>query len=499
MDKVWNRVTCAVLRNRIGSWVSKTTNIDEHFDRKQKVLGKVVVPRTNASMAYIRDELEEMAREEFFRLKKILEIKRKMYKYDCRHKEPVEGCKLCEEKFKGKDVEKEDECIICGTTISEYPKIEPLAEDETGDKGKIGQSMLELFKRNISDIIEITEDMKGRKALTAESVEKFLETASQLREKLGSRIKGSKDQLMTVLAEGGTPEDGLQEEKLPEAGLSKLGLSKTGLPEAGLAIIEPVEAGPAGEKGHHHHKHLEPISDDVSIHKLCDVCIKRYEEEQAAKGAQLARIREEQEQAQKEAARLKIQQSQDTAVDLELGVFETEEKKIIKIIRVKKEDGTISEEKRVITSKKETKISGKPRQENQDSSSMYQPSGSSSRSTPYPSNSKNIGVVIVEDRSILRRNNAFGRKAKSEMALYVSSMICPIVRNCISSASMMSSSATLDDCCVTLIGNRDSQSESTLKQLYAPSSEVQEALISLDHSKVEPTSDSVLNISNYSE
>lgn len=45
--------------------------------RKQNVLGKIVIPRTQATIKYIILELEEMAREELFRIKKIVQAKLK--------------------------------------------------------------------------------------------------------------------------------------------------------------------------------------------------------------------------------------------------------------------------------------------------------------------------------------------------------------------------------------------------------------------------------------
>ncbi|CAG9794443.1 unnamed protein product [Diatraea saccharalis] len=46
--------------------------------KRQKVLEKLVAPRTIMTIRYITDELEEKAREDFFRLKKTMQIKRKL-------------------------------------------------------------------------------------------------------------------------------------------------------------------------------------------------------------------------------------------------------------------------------------------------------------------------------------------------------------------------------------------------------------------------------------
>lgn len=396
--------------------------------------------------------MEEMAREEFFRLKKILEIKRRMYKTTCSHESPVPGCKSCTTKF----VEKpEEECPVCGAIVTDYPTFKD--EEITLDKkaSKTDKSMLELFRRNISDIIEITADIK-EKGVVAESVDHFLKTASELRDKLGKKKSIDHE----------------------------------------AAAAEP--SGPAGEVG----KQLEPISSAVSVHKLCDECIRRFEEEQAKKGAKLDVIKENQEESTSEAAKLAMKKAQDTYVDLELGVFETEYKEVTKIIRVKKEDGTISEEKRVIKTKKETKAPVQPprpnrNNEGQDGASMYQPSAMSSKSNPYGSNSKAVVMVTVKDRPFLKTNKEFVRKTKSESLMYVSSMICPIERYCISSASMLSYSDYVEFCSMTVVGSKEQEnvSDFTLKELFASSSQFQEIFSYGGHVKSTQPSDTATNLS----
>ncbi|XP_063835827.1 uncharacterized protein LOC135084996 isoform X2 [Ostrinia nubilalis] len=403
--------------------------------KRHHVLCKVVVPRTNATLAYITNELEEMERENFFRLKKILNIKRKGKDPQCAHTSPVENCASCKIKFK--DLEEEN-CAVCGITLSVFPKIEPIEEEEEFEPekrlSKLDSNILDAFKGHIADIIEITENMKG-KGIGAASVEKFLRTASELRDKLNNKRK-SKD-------------------------------SET---------AEAVE------------EELQKIASNVSVDKLCDMCIKRYEDEQAAKGAKLDRVREDEAEAKTEAAKLAIKKEDTKQIDLELGVFETEYQQITKIIRVKKEDGTITEERKVIKTKKESKTPIRPPDKDEPQHSgnlMYQASGSSSKSNAYGSGSKTVNMVAVNDRSIFKFKKNVDRKVKSEVLLYVSSLTCPIVRYCMSSASMISASDDFEFCYTTLIENNDDYTEIsdiTLKEIYASSSELEKTINSFEQS-----------------
>lgn len=391
-------------------------------------------------MAYINNELEEMGREEFFRIKKILAVKYKKKTKDCPHTVRTDGCPSCKTKFK--EIE-EDNCLVCGMTISVFPKIEPIAEEDemASDKGlkKTESNILDAFKTHITDIIEITEEMKGR-GIRSESVDKFLKTASALRDRLNN--KKSKD-------------------------------------------VDETEA--AGE--------VERIASDVSIHKLCDMCIKRYEDEQAAAGAKLERVREDEADAKKEEAKLAIKKEQDQEVDLELGVFETEYQQITKITRVKKEDGTITEEKRVIKTKKETRAPQKPpdKKDDQGGNMACQGSASSSKSTPYGCGSRTTGMVLIKDGSKFKPRRSVDRKAQSETLLHVSSLTSPVVRYCMSSASMMSTSDDCGFCCATQVENNDENnehSESALKEIYASSFEFEETIHSFGQSMTSEDSES---------
>lgn len=380
------------------------------------------MPRTNATLTYINDEIEEADRENFFRLKMILQVKKKLAA-KCNHIRRVENCAACKIKFGEKRAggESEDICIICEKKIPEFPKIEPIPEEP---------NILDEFKVRIDDIIETTEGMK-EKGMHAESVEHFLKTASELRERLNAKQKSI--EMETKKA----------------------------------AVDEEVEQIPS----------------DVCIHKLCEICLKRYEDERAAAGAKLKRIREDEAAAKAEASKLAIKKEEDKPIDLELGFFETEEQQITKVIRVKNADGTISEERRVIKTKKTTKAPLKPPDKKDESGGqlMFQSSGTSSKSTPYSSGSRTIGMVSIKDRIKFNSGRLVNRKIKSETLFYISSLTFPIVRYCISSASMLSSCNSF----TKLIKNNNEHkehSEITLKEIYASSFELEETVHSFGQS-----------------
>lgn len=62
---------------------------------------KIVIPRIKATIAYILDGLEELSREEFYRFKKIINVKQKR-RENCEHPSIVPGCTACHKKVKEK-------------------------------------------------------------------------------------------------------------------------------------------------------------------------------------------------------------------------------------------------------------------------------------------------------------------------------------------------------------------------------------------------------------
>ncbi|GBP15653.1 V-type proton ATPase subunit D [Eumeta japonica] len=80
--------------------------------KKMNVLSKIVIPKTMNTIKYIILELEERAREDFFRLKKVVDLKRKI-----RAKKEIElkrKCPICFAIMSGKAVEEKCDCLKTG-------------------------------------------------------------------------------------------------------------------------------------------------------------------------------------------------------------------------------------------------------------------------------------------------------------------------------------------------------------------------------------------------
>lgn len=78
--------------------------INMFVDRKMNVLAKIVIPKTNNTIRYILLELEELAREDFFRLKCVSKHKRKKNE----KVEPGIICPICDEELPVKYIHKDD-------------------------------------------------------------------------------------------------------------------------------------------------------------------------------------------------------------------------------------------------------------------------------------------------------------------------------------------------------------------------------------------------------
>ncbi|XP_030020398.2 uncharacterized protein LOC115440292 isoform X4 [Manduca sexta] len=324
--------------------------------KKMNVLGKIVIPRTKMSIRYILNELEEIAREEFFRLKKILEVKRRKIKGD---EEEIVSCPICLE-AKSQDEIAKAKCIVCGALLKPGKAKQPLS-----DKDKPEDDKLEEFKAHIKEIIDISKDIEEQ-GILSESVEEFLKTAETLKEKLESK----------------------------------------------------------GEI-------IGPIPSDIDIKQLCEKCKKRFDEEQAAK---LEEIKEEEAKEPEEnktesvvclptplpeiepiktplpppAELCELHAEPPYEIDLGLGTFETEIQEITKIVRIKNEDGTITEEKKVVKIKREIKAPVKTTSVPSNPSRVpYQPSDESSTSNPYPGK-KTVGMMAIEsNKGLYFKQSAF--------------------------------------------------------------------------------------------
>lgn len=260
----------------------------KHFHRKENVLKRVVIPRTITTMVYINDELDEIAREEFYRIKKIL-----ANKYNEKKKK---------EKYQEKIV-----CLSCGVPIN-----------KPGDTSK-----LDAIKKEYGDF--------GREK------SKFLEAVA-------TRFPYSLmcDTCMKKYNNGQLDNDDIVKD---------------------ISIKEP--AIPIVTK--------EEIFDEV----------KHTREASIAAALKLPST---------ESIALKSLKNFDIPIetqDLELGTFEIEVEETTKIIRTKNEDGTVTEQKRIIRKKTERRAIPT------DSGSLYQPSIAESAKSSGSKNAKTIGLVTL--------------------------------------------------------------------------------------------------------
>lgn len=93
--------------------------------RKMNVLGKIVIPRLLLSISYIISEIEEKAREDFYRMKKIVQLKRK------RRAKMEVAIMETEKKEEKEDLEKEEEDLEKEKEDLEKEEEKPEEELET--------------------------------------------------------------------------------------------------------------------------------------------------------------------------------------------------------------------------------------------------------------------------------------------------------------------------------------------------------------------------------
>ncbi|CAG4987903.1 unnamed protein product [Colias eurytheme] len=368
--------------------------------KKQNVLGKIVIPKTNVTMGYINNELEELAREEFFRLKKVLDIKRKIRaaKEDKTEKPKIEQPKKPKVKRKITPLppveDDTNRCSICGNVIKDIP----LEEDEKA----LQEQKLEDLKAQINEIMQITKGL-NEEGVLATNINDFLRTAEELREQ----------------------------------------------------IRYPDEMD------------FEDAELEIDIDTLCCECRMKYLEERQRKTAKaeeaeplkeppvISPVISQTEVTMKEPSKdtfksARIQEPGTSEVysqiqsDIELGTFETEEKEIIKITRTKNEDGTISEQKKVIKIKREVKtpVRGKSAAST-NISTTNQPSQTSDKSNPY-SGSRTVGVISINSNDKSYFNEVSKRQVKSLPITPVSQMSEPVERFCMSSVTLLSTDLDIE-------------------------------------------------------
>lgn len=86
------------------------------------VLSKIIIPQTKITIIYIGNELEELAREEFFRRKKILKNKKKTHPENDSNLPEVPDMKNVSTKEESKCFEKDFTCSIYSTLLERKAK-----------------------------------------------------------------------------------------------------------------------------------------------------------------------------------------------------------------------------------------------------------------------------------------------------------------------------------------------------------------------------------------
>ncbi|CAK1593383.1 unnamed protein product [Parnassius mnemosyne] len=263
-------------------------------NKKANVLGKLVVPKIKVTCAYIINALEELARDEFYRRKIILDVKRRRTK-----KENTV-----------KHVPKEDEyCAVCGEVLDKdfLNEIELIRSSTHHDKIKKNRQLADL-KEHISEILGVINSV-DKNSFQVPNIKEFLNLAQELQNKLDERLNSE-------------PVSSQSDRKMCENCLSKLAneQDKKNIQEEILnsEIIENV----------HESRSILTLEDSTEkIFKKLEPCCKKRQS-------------------------IDIMET-----DLRLGAFEIDVKEITKIFRSKNKDGTIREEKRTIKIKKEIRDS----------------------------------------------------------------------------------------------------------------------------------------------
>lgn len=165
------------------------------------VLAKIVIPRTNHTIKYIMIELEELSREDFYRLKCTTRKKRKAKAKDKGKDGPTQTCPICGEVYA---IQKRDD------TIEEKPCSKPkVVEQKKSDKSveiieKLNQIPLPIPP--LPDITAIAKEipkissLKLIKGFSDRSVGRILGTVDRTKEvelkKLLTEIQGLSQQLI---------------------------------------------------------------------------------------------------------------------------------------------------------------------------------------------------------------------------------------------------------------------------------------------------------------
>ncbi|XP_061726364.1 uncharacterized protein LOC133531942 [Cydia pomonella] len=141
----------------------------DQTNKKAKVLGKIIIPRTMVTIRYILSELEELEREEFFRLKKVLEVKYRLKKKAKARAKDAEKKEMEEKEYPrvGKASLKATACVACGGPF--HPG-QPLTD----------QAAISEIKDNIDKLLSATENYE-KTVSQGEDLNDFKRTAKELK------------------------------------------------------------------------------------------------------------------------------------------------------------------------------------------------------------------------------------------------------------------------------------------------------------------------------
>ncbi|KAI8441517.1 hypothetical protein MSG28_015105 [Choristoneura fumiferana] len=362
---------------------------------KSNVLGKIIIPRTEKTIRYILAELEELEREEFFRLKKVQEIKKKRARKPEKKPEKKVTCPVCiaEEKKKNKS----NVCVVCSTPLIEK---ELAAGEKTSDNKP---SVIVDLKEQLDLILVLTKEYENipddvdPENLCTECKTRFEETKADKVSKKSVTIEEEPDivpirsccqQLLEQLQ--GTDQENIEN------------ICKS-----------------------------QPTCDEYNASDITP------------------------DTKESEASTLCEEHSKASSVDAELGVFETDYKTITKIIRRRGVDGNVIEERKVIRIKREVRnpsVAASQAASSQSSKTMYQSSETSncSDSSHAYCSSKTCGVVTVCIPK-RRRFDIIPRSVQSYYTKQPSNMADPKLRNCVSSGSMLNIDINFEEICASLL------------------------------------------------
>lgn len=352
--------------------------------------------------------MEELEREEFFRLKKVQEVKKKRAKKPQAEKKKMKTtCPVClieEQKQRQPSV-----CIICSESVIENKLA---AGEKTPD---IRTSLLMDLKEQLDLILSLTREYE-RRGMESDSITEFKKIAEDLKDKISKPL---------ALA------------KIPDDVNTKnlCGECKTRFEEAKADKVSEKAASIKKE-----HDIVPPM-----------ICCKQFSQqaqetdqdsvENITSGEYSVSDKAPDTKAS-EASTLCEKHSKASSVGVELGVFETTYKTKTKIIRRRGLDGNIVEERKVIRIKKELKnpsLAASQAASSQSSKTMYQLSSISNDSDSLDCYGicQTCGVVTIciPER---RRFDIIPRNVQSYYTNQPLNMADPKLRNCISSGSMVS-------------------------------------------------------------